>query len=135
MKILQNRTAPRYQRDNITSYLLVSSLTCDSKKLTITLVDMAPGGIQKIHAHEPEQMYFLLEGEGIMTVNGEEEKIGAGDCVFFDSFAEHGLENTGTTRLRYLSAASPSFSKDDCLKLWPLASQQQEGEYSLNPAD
>ena len=70
MNILRQITAPRYQRDDITSYLLVSAGTCKAENLAITIVEMEPGGFQHLHAHEPEQMYYILAGEGLMTVDG-----------------------------------------------------------------
>ena len=120
MNIQQRNTSPRYKRDDITSYLLVSKRTCGAEKLAITIVEMEPGGFQNLHSHEPEQMYYILEGSGIMTVDGEERAVQAGDCIFFPSFAEHGLKNTGGTVLRYLSAASPSFTLEQCEQWWPL---------------
>lgn len=120
MKIMHRNTAPRYQRDQITSYLLVSEKTCGAQKLAITLVEMEPGGFQHLHTHEPEQMYYILDGQGLMTVNGEERAVQAGDCIFFSSFTEHGLKNTGEGVLRYLSAASPSFTLEQCKEWWPL---------------
>jgi mannose-6-phosphate isomerase-like protein (cupin superfamily) len=126
LNIQRKRAAPRYQRDNITSYLLVSETTCDAKRLSITLVEMAPGGVQRPHAHLPEQMYYILEGFGVMTVDGEEKPVAAGDCIFFPSQATHGLVNSGGTTLRYLSAASPSFTAEECRKLWPLKSLDEE---------
>ena len=121
MKIMHRNTAPRYQRDEITSYLLISERTCGAEKLAVTIVEMAPGGFQHLHTHEPEQMYYILEGHGLMTVDGEARPVQAGDCIFFPSFAEHGLKNTGDGILRYLSAASPSFSLEQCRQWWPLA--------------
>ena len=123
MNIQKRGQAPRYKRDGITSYLLVSERTCGAKNLAVTLVEMAPGGVQRVHAHEPEQMYYILEGSGAMTVDGEARAVSAGDCVFYKSNAEHGLENTGGTVLRYLSAASPSFTAEQCAELWPLGSE------------
>ncbi len=46
MKVLTKDSAPRYSRDDITSYLLVSEGTCESKGLAITVVEMEPGGMQ-----------------------------------------------------------------------------------------
>ncbi len=128
MKILHKDSSPRYQRDQITSYLLVSKKTCNSKNLSITLVEMEPGGVQHIHSHEPEQMYSILEGQGLMTVNGEQQRVTRGDTIFFESFAEHGLENTGDTILKYLSAASPSFTQAQCEEWWPLPSLEESGQ-------
>jgi mannose-6-phosphate isomerase-like protein (cupin superfamily) len=122
LDILSKNGSPRYERDGITSYLLVSELTCASENLAVTLVEMEPRGVQRIHAHAPEQVYYILEGSGVMTVGDERRPVEAGDCVYFPSFARHGLENTGGTALRYLSAASPSFTAEQCKRLWPLAS-------------
>ena len=120
MNILRKNTAPRYQRDNIESFLLVSATTCDAENLSITIVEMEPGGFQHLDSHEPEQMYYILEGQGLMNVDGEERRVQAGDCIFFPSFVEHGLKNTGEGVLRYLSAASPSFTWEESKELWPL---------------
>ena len=81
---------------------------------------MQVGGVQRAHSHEPEQMYYILEGEGAMTVGEETEKVGAGDCIFIPSNTSHGLENTGPTILKYFSAASPSFTREQSERLWPL---------------
>jgi len=124
MNVLTKDGSSRYKRDNITSYLLVSALTCAAENLAITLVEMEPGGVQHIHSHE--QVYYILEGSGVMTVDGERRPVKAGDCIYYPPFAKHGLENTGGTVLRYLSAASPSFSAEECERLWPLASLDGE---------
>ncbi len=126
MHLLRKNTSPRYQRDAITSYLLVSEKTSGAEKLAITIVEMEPGGFQYLHAHEPEQMYYILEGRGLMSVDGEEQMVQTGDCIFFSSFAEHGLKNTGEGVLRYLSAASPSFTREQCEQWWPLPPMDNE---------
>jgi mannose-6-phosphate isomerase-like protein (cupin superfamily) len=120
MDILKCDTAPRYQRDSITSYLLASRLTCNAHNLAITLVEMEAGGFQHLHAHQPEQMYFILEGSGVMAVGDEQRPVSAGDCIFIPSFAVHGLQNNDQTPLKYLSAASPSFTLEECKRDWPL---------------
>jgi mannose-6-phosphate isomerase-like protein (cupin superfamily) len=126
MDILTKNGAPKYKRGNITSHLLVSKLTCNSDNLAITLVEIEPGGVQHVHSHAPEQVYYILEGSGVMTVDDERRQVQAGDCVYYPPFAKHGLENTGGTVLRYLSAASPSFTAEECKRLWPLASLDKE---------
>jgi mannose-6-phosphate isomerase-like protein (cupin superfamily) len=128
MKIFHKDEAPRYKRDNITSYLLVSEQMCGSKNLTTTIVEMQPEGVQKVHSHGPEQMYYLLEGEGAITVGNETEIVHAGDCIFIPSNTPHGLENTGASLLRYFSAASPSFGREETERLWPLSGARDEQE-------
>ncbi|UCB52360.1 MAG: cupin domain-containing protein [Candidatus Zixiibacteriota bacterium] len=131
MRIPKKNLAPRYVREEgITSYLLASSLTSDAKHVTTTLVEIRAGARQQIHSHLPEQVYFILEGSGMMTVRDDRERVGPGDCIFIPSKAPHGLENDGDLILRYFSAASPSFERDELEKLWPLESESEKGDRS-----
>jgi mannose-6-phosphate isomerase-like protein (cupin superfamily) len=126
MNLFTRNSAPRYQRDGITSYLLASKRTGGAENIAVTLVEMSVDGFQNIHKHAPEQTYTILEGSGLMTVNGEQRPVQPGDCIFIPAWAEHGLQNTGGTMLKYLSAASPSFSLQECLDWWPLPSLDDE---------
>ena len=119
-KVITKDEAPRYQRDRIVSYLLVSECTTGSHALTTSLVEMEPGGKQHIHSHANEQSYAILEGGGAMTVGDETFAVSAGQNIFIPSNAPHGLQNTGDSVLRYLSAASPAFGGELEQKLWPL---------------
>jgi len=124
MKILKKDKAPHYVRpEGITSYLLASLITSDAKYLTTTLVEIKPGGEQRVHEHIPEQVYFILEGKGLMTVGGEKKAVGPGDCIFIPSGMPHGLENKGKVILGYFSAASPSFEGEELERFWSLKSQ------------
>lgn len=124
MKIIQKKHSPRYMRDGITSYLFVSEVTTSSKNLTTSLVEMTPGGIQRIHNHQNEQCYFILQGEGIMTVGNEEKRVIEGDCILIPPNESHGLKNDGKTVLIYYSAASPPFASKLLRELWPMESEE-----------
>jgi mannose-6-phosphate isomerase-like protein (cupin superfamily) len=127
MRILQRDTAPRYRRpEGITSYLLASPRTCGAEQLTTTLVEIEPGGEQRIHQHSPEQVYFILAGEGEMSVAGETRTVGPGDCVFVPTGNPHGIANRGQVPLRYFSAAAPAFAAEELAALWPMASECDE---------
>ena len=120
MRIIRKEDAPRYERDGIRSYLLVSESTVGARHITTTLVEMEPGGIQWPHRHETEQCYTILEGKGTMTVDGRQAVVGEGDTVFIPSGSLHGLTNDGGSVLRYLSAGSPVFGAESERELWPL---------------
>lgn len=121
MHVANRRDAPRYRRaEGITSFLLVSRRTCSAKHLTTTLVEIEPGGVQRTHSHEPEQIYFILEGRGVMRVGEEQRAVVQGDCVHIPSNVSHGIANESASMLRYFSAAAPSFAYEDLVRLWPL---------------
>jgi quercetin dioxygenase-like cupin family protein len=131
MFIARKKTSPRYLRDGITSYLLVSEVTTGSVHITTSLVEMSPGGQQHIHSHQTEQCYYILEGEGLMTVGRETQRVAEGDCIFIPSNEPHGLNNDGKTILKYFSAGAPSFGKENLLKLWPLKSENEIQDQKL----
>jgi quercetin dioxygenase-like cupin family protein len=120
MKTITKSHAPRYRRDGITSYLLVSKTTTGARYITTTLVEMQPGGRQHLHRHNTEQSYFILSGQGVMTVGKETKTVKTGDTVFIPSNAPHGLINAGTRILKYYSAGSPPFGKKKEPELWPI---------------
>ncbi len=127
MKIFKKTNSPRYIRqEGITSYLLASPLTSESKHMATTLVEIESGGKQRLHQHIPEQVYFIIEGKGIMMVNDESEIVGKDDCIFVPSNTIHGLENVGDEKLKYFSAASPSFTNQEITEFWPLGSEENE---------
>ena len=127
MHILQKDAAPRYKRpEGIVSYLLASARTSDAKQLTTTLVEIDPGGSQRAHSHAPEQIYFIIEGSGRMTVAAESANVSIGDCVFIPSGTPHGLTNNGSGLLRYFSAAAPTFNPQELTDFWPLEPEASE---------
>jgi mannose-6-phosphate isomerase-like protein (cupin superfamily) len=130
MHVLKKETAPRYIRpEGITSYLLASPRTSTAEHLTTTIAVIEPGGEQRIHSHQPEQVYFILEGRGLMTVGGETQRVGPGDCIFIPSGQSHGLNNDGDVTLRYFSAAAPAYEAGHLEKIWPLKSEaEMKGE-------
>lgn len=129
MHVLKKETAPRYRRpEGITSYLLASPRTGSAQHLTTTLAVLAPGGEQRLHSHSPEQVYFILEGSGLMTVGSETQRVGPGDCVFIPSGQPHGLKNDGAVTLRYFSAAAPAYAPGHLEKVWTLPSEAETGE-------
>jgi mannose-6-phosphate isomerase-like protein (cupin superfamily) len=126
LKIIDKNTARRYHRDNITSYLLTSEAASGARFITTSLVEMGLGGEQSLHSHETEQCYFILEGNGMMTVGNEAREVTSGMSIFIPSNTPHGLINTGENILRYLSAGSPPFGKRSEIDLWPLPSLNEE---------
>jgi quercetin dioxygenase-like cupin family protein len=46
------------------------------------------------HSHEDEeQIYFILEGNGVVTVGGEKERVKKGDAIYLPIGINHGFIN------------------------------------------
>lgn len=64
---------------------------------------LPPGTSIGLHKHgENEEMYIILRGQGIMTVDGEEREIGAGDMILNGPWGTHGLRNDSQEDLEIL---------------------------------
>ncbi|MFW5929944.1 MAG: cupin domain-containing protein [Halobacteriota archaeon] len=116
MRKADRETAPSYCRgDGVVSRLLHPSVDGSEgdfeTDLTLTWVEVEPGESQDVHSHSQEQMYVVVEGEGV-HVDGEESDVSSGDAVHVPSNASHGIENTGEGVLEYVSAATPGIPLD-----------------------
>jgi mannose-6-phosphate isomerase-like protein (cupin superfamily) len=99
------------ERGRLRSHFLLDAGDLGSRNLTITWVDVPPGGEQRAHSHpDSEQVYVIVRGSGRMNVAGDAERVGEGDLVFIPPAAEHGIMNDGSEPLVYISAASPPVS-------------------------
>lgn len=72
---------------------------------TINFIDftVVPAGVSiGTHRHGPddEEIYIILEGTGVMTVDGVEVTVRAGDVVVNRPGGTHGLTNTGETPIK-----------------------------------
>jgi len=79
--------------------------------------EMLPVGasVGEHHHMETEEIYYLLEGRGRMSVGAETREVAAGDAVFIPRGAIHTLENTGDEPIRLLLVCGPAYSREDHL--------------------
>lgn len=68
----------------------------------IDYVELPPGTSigDHTHADDEEEMYLVLEGDGLMRLDEERFAVSPGDLVRNRPGGIHGLENTGTGVLR-----------------------------------
>lgn len=78
----------------------------DSKTKLQTVNDayLDPGQGFEPHIHDDsEEIYYFLEGVGEMLVNGKIVPVKEGVCLQIEIGESHGLTNTGSSRLRFLT--------------------------------
>jgi mannose-6-phosphate isomerase-like protein (cupin superfamily) len=71
-----------------------------------------PNGKIPEHEHETVESYTIIKGTGLMTVDGETQAIGPGDCVFIPSMKKHALVNTGSEDMHMIFVYAPSVIVD-----------------------
>ena len=66
----------------------------------------------KKHAHRvQEQVYHVLEGEGLMEIDGETRVVRKHDVIFLPPGVEHSIANSGIIDLVFLVVTSPVTDK------------------------
>src|SRR5262249_18730572 len=73
-------------------------------------VGTIPPGRAPLHSHHYDEVVYVVEGEGVLHLGGEDTPIGPGSCIHLPPLQEHCLENTGPTPMRALSVFHPSGS-------------------------
>jgi len=74
-----------------------------AKKLRIHLSVVGPRRRpHEPHRHDGEEVFFILEGEARVTVDGREFRVGPMSAVFVPPGSLHGIENAGDKPLKYL---------------------------------
>ena len=68
---------------------------------TAGVTDLAPGGWLGHHRHEPAELYYVLEGEGTLAIDGDEYPVSSGTAAYIPGDSEHGIRNSGDGRLRF----------------------------------
>jgi mannose-6-phosphate isomerase-like protein (cupin superfamily) len=73
---------------------------------------LEPGQSTERHYHaRTEEIYFLLEGEAEMEVDGDRRHVAPGDAVLIPAGARHQIR--AETPLRFLCCCAPPYSHDD----------------------
>ncbi len=64
------------------------------------------------HYHKlSEEFYFILEGTGLMEIDGESRSVSPGDAILIPPNAWHQI--TATSQLRFLCCCAPAYSHED----------------------
>jgi mannose-6-phosphate isomerase-like protein (cupin superfamily) len=85
-----------------------------SEHFSVAHVEMAPGNISLPHRHAIfTEIYYILSGGGIISINGQEFPVAEGNTVGLSSGAVHQLKNTGATILKHLVISNPPFDPSD----------------------
>lgn len=80
---------------------LISAGVTQSEQLTVGLASISPGEALHEHRHLQAEIYFVLEGNGMVRVGSEARPIEAGSAVFVPGNTVHACENTGASDLRF----------------------------------
>jgi len=93
---------------------LISGDRTPTNSLTVGVAELEPGESKSFrpHKHAHAEIYYILSGEGAVTISGTDHPVGPRTAIFIPGGAEHGARNTGNAPLRLLYAfAADSFAE------------------------
>ncbi len=82
--------------------LLVGGERTPSQGLTVGIAEIPPGASLLRHHHAPQEVYYVIEGEGQTEIDGRIGAVGPGTALFIPPNARHRTVNTGTEPLRFV---------------------------------
>lgn len=120
--IILNKSNTRHQEKNgLRTWLLISRSATHNHAFSTCLVELDVQAKHVIHSHEPEQCYYIINGQGLVTVGAAKQVLRSGETVYIPAHAPHGIENIGEDILSYLTIGAPAFSLEYEETHWPLS--------------
>ena len=87
---------------------LVMPQTAGSRHLDYRISMYQPMAYVELHAHKvQEQIYHVLEGEGLMEIDGEKRLLRKHDVIYLPPGTMHAIQNSGLVDLVFLVVTSP----------------------------
>lgn len=65
------------------------------------------------HVLKTSEVYYILEGKGIMHIDNETAEVTANDAIYIPPNAKQYIQNTGETDLKILCIVDPAWRKED----------------------
>lgn len=79
---------------------------------------LPPAAATQPHYHpKTEEIYYILEGTGQMTLAKETRDVGPGDAIAIPPGVPHTIRNTGTGPLRFLCCCAPTYEHEDTVMI------------------
>ncbi len=82
--------------------LLIDASNVETDGFSFGILQLEPGASLLPHHHDPQESYFILEGEGLMHLAGTEQQVGPGSVIYIPRAHQHGITNTGSAPLVFI---------------------------------
>jgi mannose-6-phosphate isomerase-like protein (cupin superfamily) len=88
--------------------------TTGSSRVDFRISRYAPAAYVEEHVHKvQEQVYYVLEGEGILTLDDTKNLMRPNDYVYVPPGVRHSFTNTGTQGLVFLVITTPASDDEE----------------------
>jgi mannose-6-phosphate isomerase-like protein (cupin superfamily) len=118
------------QRDSVPAFVtkdtsiireIMAPRNASVQRQSLAEATLAPGAATEAHFHPiTEEVYYILRGEGIMAVEGEQRRVGPGDAIGILPGQRHQIRNNTTEELVFLCCCVPAYEDADTIMCEPL---------------
>ena len=84
-----------------------------SIKYSLAHAIIRPGQTSIPHRLKTSEVYYILEGEGLMHINDEIERVHNGHAVYIPPNSTQFFQNTGRKDLIFLCIVDPAWRRED----------------------
>ena len=74
---------------------------------------VAPGQTTRPHILRTSEVYYILEGQGVMSIDGESQAVGPGQAIYIPPHSNQYIQNTGSSELTFLCIVDPAWREED----------------------
>jgi len=74
---------------------------------------LGPGKKSKLHKISSSEIFYILEGSGILYVNDESHHLKKDDSAYVPPNSKQFIKNVGTNDLKFLCIVEPAWKADD----------------------
>ena len=82
-------------------------------RYSLAYASVAAGRLTKPHRLQASEVYYVIEGDGLMHVDDESVEVGGGCAVYIPPNAIQFIENTGKSDLKFLCIVDPPWREED----------------------
>ena len=87
--------------------------TDDLIRYSIAHCTINPGKSSRPHTMKTSEMYYIMQGNGIMRVGEQQKQVKQNDVIFIPPMSKQFLENNGDTQLVVLCIVDPAWKQED----------------------
>ena len=72
-----------------------------------------PGQTTRPHRLQTSEVYFILQGQGLMWIDGESQAVRPGQAIYIPPHTTQSIQNPGDSDLTFLCIVDPAWRKED----------------------
>jgi len=82
-------------------------------RYSLAYAKVMPGQVTKPHKLKTSEVYYILEGYGMMHIDEKSFKVNSDCAIYIPPKSTQYIENTGNSDLKFLCIVDPAWRKED----------------------